>query len=58
VIKNSIKDYTFNQEELRKVLPQMSLSLNMGEDNPLSRIIAYNDIHFDTLHVDMNTSRE
>jgi hypothetical protein len=58
VIKNSIKDYTFNQEELRKVLPMMSLSLNMGEENPLSRIIAYNDIHFDTLHVDMNTSRE
>lgn len=58
VIKKSIKEYTINQEELRNVLPMMSLSLNMGKENPLSRIIEYNDIRFKALRVDMSTSRE
>lgn len=58
VIKKHIKENTINQEELRKVLPRMSLSLNMGKENPLSRILAYDDVHFDALRVDMRTSRE
>ncbi len=58
VIEKHLKEKNINQEELRKVLPRMSLSLNMGKQNPLSRIMAYNDIHFDAMRVDMRTSRE
>ena len=58
VIKKHIKDNTINQEEIRKVLPKMSLSLNMGRENPLSRILAYDDVHFNELRIDMRTSRE
>ena len=57
-IKNQVRERTIDQTALRDNLPKISLFLTSGSDNPVARMIKYYGLDFNSIYVDMNTSKE
>lgn len=56
VIQRQIEQRTIDQQELRKALPMMSMSLRASKENPIYRFIKYFDVDYDRVDVKMSTS--
>ena len=58
VLNKQMKDYAFDQAEIRKALPKVKFYLRCGKENPISRFAKYYDIDFDRVLARLQTSRE
>lgn len=57
-VKRQFKERTIDQTELRRALPNMSLSLHCKDENPVYRVFKFYGMEFKNIQADMRTSKE
>lgn len=58
VMQEQFKNRTIDQEQLRKTLPKMNLTLHSSKENPIYRFIKYYDIDYEEVDASVETSVE
>ena len=58
VMQKQFENRTIDQEQLRKALPRMDLTLHSSKENPIYRFIKYYDIDYDEIDAKVQTSIE
>ena len=58
IISDQLEKKRIDQNELRRAMPLMDLKLEMGNNNPVSNLLAINGYSFGDFRIRMNTSPE
>ena len=58
IMKQQFENRTIDQTELRRALPNMSLTLHSSKENPIYRFIKYYDVDYDEVDAMVKTSFE
>ena len=58
VMQKQFENRTIDQEQLRKALPRMDLTLHSSKENPIYRFIKYYDIDYEEVDASVQTSVE